>query len=276
VADGKLLAELGLHKDEVTCVAFFPDGGMLASSSYEAVRVWRLPDGKLLRTLEEQEGQRRGGFDPLAFSPDGSVLAAGAHLWRISDGELLRRLPGDSSDFRGFDFLSDSKLLHWGTLKGPNFAGFVFSPDWTLAAVEAGRVIEIRRVADGKSLLKLIPKGQARMAFRFFVRRHMLAASWCEEGDNRIDIWSMPDGKKLRMLEKGMGGATVAFSKDGTFLAAGTGDLLLWRIADGELLKRFSLNGVHSVTFCPNNSWLAAGCDDKAIRLWPLRRRAVR
>jgi hypothetical protein len=77
----------------------------------------------------------------------------------------------------------------------------------------------------------------------------------------------------------------VAFSNDGKFLAFGqrtSAEIHVWRRADWQLVaeqklpgKSLGSNGYHRVTFAPDNKWLAAGFEDKAIRLWPLPERAV-
>ena len=69
---GELLLTLTEHTDEVEALAFSTDEQQLATASFDGtIRVWHLPDGRLLHTFETI------GNSVLAFSPDGTVLASG-------------------------------------------------------------------------------------------------------------------------------------------------------------------------------------------------------
>jgi WD40 repeat protein len=59
----------------------------------------------------------------VAFSPDGSMLAAGnawyeVRWWRVSDGTLLRAVKGDADSVNSIGFSPDGKLLASGSLDG--------------------------------------------------------------------------------------------------------------------------------------------------------------
>jgi len=86
---------------------------MLASgSSDHTIKLWRVSDGSLIRTLTRHSGS----VFSVAFSPDGDIFASGSadetiRLWRVSDGSLIRTLIGHTDTVMSVAFSPDGKLL---------------------------------------------------------------------------------------------------------------------------------------------------------------------
>jgi tricorn protease-like protein len=116
---------------EFTCVAFSPDGKMLATGGRAfPVRLWDVPTGKNTKTFED----RPGALGPLAFSPDGKVLACGfkymdgegdanprrvaVRLYETSTGKVLATLKGESGPIHPLAFRPDGRLLATGDFEG--------------------------------------------------------------------------------------------------------------------------------------------------------------
>ncbi|MDY7108687.1 MAG: dockerin type I domain-containing protein [Planctomycetota bacterium] len=129
---GEWLRTLSGHTDNVSTIAFSPDGEIIASGAggfddtHEAsIKLWRVSDGELLRTLD---GHDDWVFD-LAFSPDGEMLISQGRggyppsthvtikLWDISNGDLLRYYDQDVTGY-AVDFSPNGRLFAYGRIHG--------------------------------------------------------------------------------------------------------------------------------------------------------------
>ena len=86
----------GLEQSGTFSVRFSPNGSLLASGGADRrVKIWRVSDGALLRTLQIGTDWSPNVFS-VAFSPDGQLIAAGTDglrdvkVWRVADGTLVR------------------------------------------------------------------------------------------------------------------------------------------------------------------------------------------
>jgi len=155
-----------IHGTAGTCVAFSPDGQLLASGSQfqGEVRMVRMSDGSLLRTIS-------GHRDPvyaLAFSPDGEVLASGAgwevRLWRVADGALLSTLKGHEGSIHTVAFSPDGAVLASGSRD--NTVRLWRVADGKLVGRLTGHALEVNGVAfspDGATLASGSGDGTVRL-----------------------------------------------------------------------------------------------------------------
>src|SRR5262249_15598212 len=118
-ATGKELFPRQGHKEQVTAVAFSPDGKRLASVSYEpGVWLWDAATGKPERLLPHEQG-----LWSVAFSADSKLVAVGEGwgtvvLYDADTGEKLRTLAGQKSHVRGVAFSPDGRLIAGTTTGG--------------------------------------------------------------------------------------------------------------------------------------------------------------
>ena len=238
-------------------VVYSPDGRLVVTDSQEDyLQLWDARDGRKLRRIDAGIEQIRD----FAFSPDGASIAALgggltsdplrwlAHLTflDVATGRLIRRAVWDFQESeRHVAFAPDgktvatetdagtlrlwdvatAKLVHQERLRGrPNVASLAFSPDAAshLLAIASGRVIRLWDAAHRRDVRTIAVEGQ-----------------------------QTPSG--------------LAFSPDGATLAAGSktvvAEVLLWRVRDGTLLRRFKSRMSTSVThvfFSPDGRLLAA------------------
>jgi WD40 repeat protein len=117
--DGKLIKTLELERDSITSkpeqnyitrLAFSQDGRLLAGVvSYGSVRLWSLPDGKLVKILDCGKPPYVSDVTCLTFSPDGDILASGCEdgTVRLWTSNLLRlsKLPVAEASRSDFDWV---------------------------------------------------------------------------------------------------------------------------------------------------------------------------
>lgn len=179
------------HGATVSYAAVSPDGKIVATASSHKIRLlgpqhtlssggteiclWDAADGKLIRKLATTSSWGAGG---LAFSPDGTLLAAGSSnklsLWNVKLAQPVIKLEKDNGNFAGIGFSDDGKLLHATRVmpQGQPGNGTVEACRWDAATgkilktwsdtikdkatAPAGEVIQIslRISPDGQTLLK--------------------------------------------------------------------------------------------------------------------------
>jgi WD40 repeat protein len=208
-SDGTLVRRLPVvdsgdagHVDWVSSVAITPDGQTIVSGSYDnTIKVWRLSDGRLLRTLTGHTA----AVNSIAITPDGQTIVSGSDdntikAWRLSDGQLLRTVTGHTLFVYGVAASSDGQTIVSGGLDGKVKVWRL--SDWVLLRTLTAH-------ADGLYALALTPDGQT-----------IVSAGYKE-----IKVWRLSDGQLLRTLT----GHTdfvdgVAVTPDGQMIVSGSLD----------------------------------------------------
>ncbi len=207
---GRLLRTLE-HRGDVVCVAWSPDGRMLATGTFSGKKVyqWDATTGRQIRVLGEH------GKEVLwvAWSPDGRMLASCSgdrtiRLWDPGNGRALRKLDGHKNEVESVAWSPDSRRLCSG------------SRDDTVRLWDA---------ETGKTFLTL--SGHKGLIF---------CVSWSPDGrhiasgsrDQTVRIWNPETGQQQYVLEGHTASIrSISFLDDGRLLASlGENDaVILWR-----------------------------------------------
>lgn len=242
---------------------FSPDG----LSYYVSPTLYRASDSVPLRTANPAGGALAFKVDSsgLLIAPEVSNAPAKPYLMRAVDGAKLIELPGDALEAATAAVSLDGKRAFVGrrmydlalgtTLYETPFvtsdkAYAVFSPDGTLvAAAQANGTLVLMKVADGTIVKSIIAHASAIRAIAFSPTGDRVATA---SDDNFVKIWSTPALAELRAIGPA-GARSLSWSPDGASLAGGgVTSSVVWRVADGQVLKTLSAPG--RPVFSPDGS----------------------
>jgi WD40 repeat protein len=251
---GNLLRKITGHKKQVTCVVFSPDGKTLAACSEEAVRLWRVGDGKRLLTIEEDYG------NTAQFSSDGTQLLSGTRMYRTTDGEQLGSLGEDRGAAGG-------RFRVAALMPGSDQYVSVTTESWQICRIDHGKpVLDVP--------ITPAPKHVFGVQLSVDGLRLAISGNWGEK--NRIEIFDTETGTPLWATDTAGGVRSLRFHPSGKLLAAGLSNgIVLLRSADGEIAARAELPEAllflveaHGIAFSSDGKQVAAACSDAVVRLW--------
>ncbi len=247
---------------------FSPDDTSIASGNYlravgGAVQIWNLESGERTSTLVGQDSSVRS----VAYNPDGSKLAS------ASGGDL------EFGDVSLWDLASGQSDVVFGRTMG-GVREVTFSADGTLvASASADDGVLLWSVDDG-TILNSFQEGTHMSYAVAFSPDGLLLASVGNDGGSglytqrgKAHVWDVLSGELLHTLELSQSPLyTVAFSPDGTMLAA-AGDDHIIHLVDMQLYQEVdTIKGhagrINSIAFSSNGQLIASGSDDRYLKIW--------
>ena len=239
------------HLEDVTAVAFSPDGQRIVTGSWDqTAKVWDAASGRELLSLKGH----RWPIWCVAFSPDGQRIVTGswdqtAKVWEAASGHELLTLEGHSAPIRSVAFSPDSQRIVTGS--------------WDQTA-------KVWEAASGRKLLTLGGTNGNVDSVAFSPDGQRIVTGL---GDSTAKVWEAVSGRELFTL-KGHGHQvrSVGFSPDGQRIVTGSDDQTakVWDAANGRVL--FTLKGhgaeIYCVAFSPDGQRIVTGSWDRTAKVW--------
>ena len=252
VSRRELLATLEGHGDPVMAVAFSHDG-TLASGSLNGIKLWDVATRNETATLQ--------GIAPVAFSPDGTLLASGSGnrtiaLWDARTVEKIATLEGHAEQINTVAFSPDGTLLASGS-------GLFGSEDQTVRLWDVARREEVATLGHTGAVWSVA-----------FSPDGAILASAVGSPDNKVRLWDVRTHGGVGWFWHEGPILSLAYSPGGELVASGSGDgqVRLWDAMTLEHIGTFlpfrpRSGGVRSLAISHDETTLAAGTEYHTIEL---------
>ncbi len=253
-----LVHQLTGYFSEVYTLALSADGQWLVSGHGDithvddAVKVWRISDGKLIHNLL---GHSHWIYSVL-LTADAETIISGSldgtiQWWQLTTGTKLPQLLDHKSAVNAISLTSDGQRL----VSGGNDA-----------------ILKIWQPQNGL-LIHQCPGHLQNVACLATHQQTQLIASG--SSDYTVRLWQLQEGRLLKTLLGHAGRVSgVAITPDGTKIVSASHDctLKIWEAATGNLINTLigHTKSIGCVAISPDGRTIVSGGDDRTVNIWNL------
>ncbi len=238
------------HGDRILCLAYSPDGQMLAAGGgNDPVRIWNPKTGEVIREIQEPWAH------VMAFTVSGDTLLVAGYqkkirLWNFKLNKENGQLDGHKAAVKALAVSPDTSTIASGSQDGIVIL-------WNMT--DKIKWIEFTAHAEEVTALAFCPEKDSTL---------LVSAG----SDRLVKLWNLEDNQaKLKFkLDAGCGVLAIAFAPDGkTLYSAGDDNLIRrWDVATGRHSGVFKGHDAIIVSLIAQENTIISGGLDKTIRFW--------